>query len=79
MQLVFLRVMISHKIIWSLNSSRIFSVKSLCERMFGPNHPIFPVKAIGSQKRLHKHVFLSRQHPRARFPQRLCLREDTSV
>jgi len=28
------------KIIWSLNSSGIISVKSLCERMLGSNHPI---------------------------------------
>jgi len=31
------------KIIWSLNSSGIFAVKSLCERMLGSNHHNFSV------------------------------------
>ena len=46
------------EIIWSLNSSGIFSVKSLCERMPGSNHPIFPVKAIWKSKAPTKACFL---------------------
>jgi len=45
------------KIIWSLNSSRIFSVKSLCERM-GLIILSSRLRQFGSQKRLQKHVFL---------------------
>jgi len=46
------------KIIWSLNSSGIFSVKSLCKRMLGSNHPIFPVKAICKSKTPTKACFV---------------------
>ena len=46
------------KIIWFLNSSGIFSVKSLCERMLGSNHPIFSVNAIRKSKALTKACFL---------------------
>ena len=66
-------------IMWSLNSSGIFSVKSRCERMLGSSHPIFPIKAIWKSKAPTKACFLVWQRPRARSPQRLCLREETSV
>ena len=38
------------KIIWSLTSNGIFSVKSLCERMLESNHPTFSAKAIWESK-----------------------------
>ena len=40
------------KIIWSLSSSGVFSVKGLCETLLGSNHPTFPVKAIWKSKNL---------------------------
>ena len=67
------------KIIWSINPIGIFLVKSLRERMLGSNHPIFPVKAIWKSKAPTKACFLVWQHPRVRFPKRLCLREEISV
>ena len=67
------------KTIWSLTSSGIFPVKSLCERMLGSNHPTFQVKAIWKSKAPTKACFLRGQHPKERSPQRLCSRGGTSV
>ena len=40
------------KIIWSRNSSGMFSIKSLCERVLGANRPNFPIKRqFGNLKR----------------------------
>jgi len=41
-----------YKIIWSLESNRTFSVKSLCKMMLESNGPYFSVNTFGSQKLL---------------------------
>jgi len=62
------------KIIWSLHSSGLFSVKSLCEKMLGSNHPIFPVKAIWKSKAATKACFLVLAATKGKVPTEIMLK-----
>ena len=62
------------KIIWSINYSGIFSVKSVCERMLGSNHPIFPVKVIWKSKAPTKACFSSLGAFKRKIPTEIMLK-----
>ena len=62
------------KIIWSLTSSGIFSVKSLCERLLRSNHPTFPVKAIWKSKAPTKACFLVWAASKGKVPTEIMLK-----
>jgi len=66
-------------IVWSLNSRGIFYVKSVCEKMLVFNCLISQLRKSGSQMHLRKLVSLLGRHPKARFPQRSCLKKGTLI
>ena len=67
------------QIVWSLDSRRIFSVKSVCEKKLVSIFTDFPAKEIWKSKALRKLVSLLGQLPRARCPRKSCLKKETLI
>ena len=56
------------KIVWSLDSRGIFSVKSLCVKMLVSNCPYFPVKEIRKSKAPTKACFFAWAASKGKVP-----------
>ena len=67
------------KIVWSLDSRGIFSVKNVCEKMLVFNCPDFPAKEIWRSKAPMKACFLAWAASKGKVPTEVMLRKETSI